>query len=110
MRRRPNLSTRNFDAIRARSSPLDNAVIDEFLARRIGRREFLRYASVLGISAPLLGALMPGAARAPDFGGQRQANRDGSLWTFKIRRGEQFHDGGTLPSADVVATIDRLAD
>src|ERR1039458_2775328 len=64
MRRRPNPSTRNFDAIRARSSPLDNAVIDEFLARRIGRREFLRYASVLGISAPLLGALMPGAARA----------------------------------------------
>ena len=160
MRRRPNPSTRNFDAIRARSSPLDNAVIDEFLARRIGRREFLRYASVLGISAPLLGALMPGAARAAgkpggavtvgmtvpsgsidpltvaDTGGvcmlsqtgeylalsdpdlhlrpllaeSWQPNRDGSIWTFKIRRGVRFHDGGTLTSADVVATIDRLAD
>jgi peptide/nickel transport system substrate-binding protein len=160
MRRRPNPSTRNFDAIRARSSPLDNAVIDEFLARRIGRREFLRYASVLGISAPLLGALMPGAARAAgkpggavtvgmtvpsgsidpltvaDTGGvcmlsqtgeylalsdpdlhlrpllaeSWQPNRDGSIWTFKIRRGVKFHDGGTLTSADVVATIDRLAD
>jgi peptide/nickel transport system substrate-binding protein len=160
MRRRPNPSTRNFDAIRARSSPLDNAVIDEFLARRIGRREFLRYASVLGISAPLLGALMPGAARAAgkpggavtvgmtvpsgsidpltvaDTGGvcmlsqtgeylalsdpdlhlrpllaeSWQPNRDGSIWTFKIRRSVKFHDGGTLTSADVVATIDRLAD
>ncbi len=160
MRRRPNPSTRNFDAIRARSSPLDNAVIDEFLARRIGRREFLRYASVLGISAPLLGALMPGAARAAgkpggavtvgmtvpsgsidpltvaDTGGvcmlsqtgeylalsdpdlhlrpllaeSWQPNRDGSIWTFKIRRGVKFHDGRTLTSADVVATIDRLAD
>jgi peptide/nickel transport system substrate-binding protein len=155
-----NSKPRNFDAIRARSSPLDNAVIDEFLARRIGRREFLRYASVLGISAPLLGALMPGAARAAgkpggavtvgmtvpsgsidpltvaDTGGvcmlsqtgeylalsdpdlhlrpllaeSWQPNRDGSIWTFKIRRGVKFHDGGTLTSADVVATIDRLAD
>ena len=160
MRRKPNPSARNFDAIRARSSPLDNAVIDEFLARRIGRREFLRYASVLGISAPLLGALMPGAARAAgkpggavtvgmtvpsgsidpltvaDTGGvcmlsqtgeylalsdpdlhlrpllaeSWQPNRDGSIWTFKIRRGVKFHDGRTLTSADVVATIDRLAD
>jgi peptide/nickel transport system substrate-binding protein len=155
-----NSKPRNFDAIRARSSPLDNAVIDEFLARRIGRREFLRYASVLGISAPLLGALMPGAARAAgkpggavtvgmtvpsgsidpltvaDTGGvcmlsqtgeylalsdpdlhlrpllaeSWQPNRDGSIWTFKIRRGVKFHDGRTLTSADVVATIDRLAD
>ncbi len=39
-----------------------------------------------------------------------QPNRDGSIWTFKIRRGVKFHDGRTLTSADVVATIDRLAD
>jgi hypothetical protein len=57
MRRRPNQFARKFDALRARSSPIHNAVIDEFLAARIGRRELLRFASVLGMSAPLWWAL-----------------------------------------------------
>ncbi len=39
-----------------------------------------------------------------------QPNPDGGLWTFKIRRGVRFHDGRTLTAADVVATMNRLAD
>jgi peptide/nickel transport system substrate-binding protein len=39
-----------------------------------------------------------------------QPNTDGSVWTFKIRRQVRFHDGRTLTAADVVATMDRLAD
>ncbi len=39
-----------------------------------------------------------------------QPNRDGSVWTFKIRRRVRFHDGRTLTAADVVASMDRLAD
>jgi len=39
-----------------------------------------------------------------------QPNADGSLWTFKIRRGVRFHDGRALTAADVVATMNRLAD
>jgi peptide/nickel transport system substrate-binding protein len=34
-------------------SALERAVMDEHLAGRIGRREFLRYAAILGLSAPL---------------------------------------------------------
>ncbi|WP_025292628.1 ABC transporter substrate-binding protein [Sphingomonas sanxanigenens] len=37
-------------------------------------------------------------------------NHDGSIWTFTIRTGVAFHDGRSLTAADVVATIDRLAD
>jgi peptide/nickel transport system substrate-binding protein len=37
-------------------------------------------------------------------------NEDGGVWTFKIRKGVKFHDGQTMTAADVVATIDRLAD
>ncbi len=37
-------------------------------------------------------------------------NADGSVWTFKIRRGVRFHDGRTLTAHDVAATMDRLAD
>ncbi|MGD0490758.1 MAG: ABC transporter substrate-binding protein [Steroidobacteraceae bacterium] len=39
-----------------------------------------------------------------------QPNADGSVWTFKIRRQVRFHDGRTLTAADVVATMNRLAD
>jgi peptide/nickel transport system substrate-binding protein len=37
-------------------------------------------------------------------------NADGSVWTFTLRPGVKFHDGRALTAADVVATMDRLAD
>lgn len=37
-------------------------------------------------------------------------NADGSVWTFKIRRGVRFHDGRAMTAADVAATMNRLAD
>ena len=39
-----------------------------------------------------------------------QPNRDGSVWTFTLRQGVHFHDGRPFAAADVVATMDRLAD
>jgi peptide/nickel transport system substrate-binding protein len=35
---------------------------------------------------------------------------DGSVWTFKLRRGVRFHNGREMNAADVVATFDRLSD
>ena len=63
-----------FDTIRRRGTAVENAVIDEYLAGRIGRREFLRYAAVLGFSAPLAArslrlaraAARPASPAAPD--------------------------------------------
>lgn len=37
-------------------------------------------------------------------------NEDGSVWTFTLRDGVEFHDGRTMTADDVVASIDRLAD
>lgn len=37
-------------------------------------------------------------------------NEDGSVWTFKLRKGVKFHSGGELTADDVVATFDRLSD
>ena len=42
------------DNIRRRSTDIENQLIDEFAAGYIGRREFLRHGTVLGMSMPLL--------------------------------------------------------
>jgi len=154
------------DALRRQASEVENDLIDELQAGRIGRREFLRHGTVLGMSAPLLMAalggleyaLAPRPARAaaggtvrvaqttpsgaidpvtvPDSGGvimlcqtgeylalsagdlrlrpvlaeSWKPNQDGTVWTFKLRKGVKFHNGKTMSADDVVATIDRLAD
>lgn len=37
-------------------------------------------------------------------------NKDGTVWTFKLRQGVKFHNGKTMTADDVVATFDRLAN
>jgi len=183
--RRPNRSAqRRIDSLRARSSALENTLIDEYLTGRLSRRSLLRHAAVIGAAAPLLAGLpalwapsaaegaggrgdgalagdtatarsvpaamsnrpltvgmtVPSGAIDPltvaDTGGvcllsqsgeylalsdpqlqlqpwlaeSWQPNHDGSVWTFRLRRDVRFHDGRPMTAADVVATMDRLAD
>jgi peptide/nickel transport system substrate-binding protein len=37
-------------------------------------------------------------------------NKDGSVWTFNIRKNVKFHDGTPMTAKDVVASINRIAD
>lgn len=157
---------RIFDAVRRKLGPVENSAIDLLLAGKVDRRDFLRHGSVLGLSLPLMGALlaetglsirsaraagkpggtvragiaMPGGAIDPvtfyDSGSYQLAfqaseflcvtepdltlrpvlaeswstNEDGSVWTFKLRRGVKFHSGKPFTADDVVATFDRLSD
>jgi peptide/nickel transport system substrate-binding protein len=46
------------DAVRSRLTEVENDLIDELLRGRIGRREFMRHGTVLGLSVPLLSGLL----------------------------------------------------
>src|SRR5215470_8554601 len=155
-------------SLRRRLTEIENDLIDELMSGRIGRREFLRHGTVLGLSTPLLASLagalgaaaVPSPARAAagpggtirvatslpagaidpvtvdDNGGLMmllqtgeflsvsgadlrlkpvlaenwEPNQDGTVWTFKIRKGIKFHNGNEMKADDVVASVDRLAD
>ena len=161
------INYKRLDALRRGRSEHENHLIDGLVAGRVSRREFLRYGSVLGLSAALLAgvtaavgfSVAPRPARAAAAGGTIRVaqivpaaaidpvkiadgggitvlsqvaetlvlsgkdltavpvlaeswspNKDGTVWTFKLRQGVKFHNGKAMTADDVVATFDRLAD
>lgn len=161
------INYRLLDILRRGRSVHENHLIDGLAAGRVSRREFLRYGSVLGLSAPVLGSItaavgygvgvrpvraataggtirfgqiVPAATIDPvkvaDGGGVTMLsqfgeylvlsgrdlaakpvlaeswspNADGTVWTFKLRKGVKFHNGKAMTADDVVATFDRLSD
>src|SRR2546421_492541 len=44
----------------------------------------------------------------PDLAHSWEIAKDGKTYTFFLRKGVKFHDGGTLTAADVQATFQRL--
>ena len=55
---------RYLDSIRGRLGEAENDLIDELMAGRSGRRDFLRHAARLGFALPVLGGLAASEARA----------------------------------------------
>lgn len=53
---------RRLDEARVGRTELENNAIDEFVAGRVSRREFIRYASVIGFSLPALAVVLEACA------------------------------------------------
>jgi peptide/nickel transport system substrate-binding protein len=70
MKREPNL---RLEQIRARSGELPNHLIDELTAGRLDRREFLRRASVAGLSASAAGVILAACGGANSTGSSKSA-------------------------------------
>ena len=47
---------------------------------------------------------------APGLAESWEPNEDGTVWTFQLRQGVKWQDGSDFTSADVAATMDRLAE
>jgi len=170
-----NRGSKDLDRLRGGRSELESHYIDELVSGRLSRRAFLRRGSAIGISGPLLAAILaacgsssstststgsassggtptkggtlrvacttPAAAVNPltiaDAGGlcmlnqtgeflifdsnlklalepmlalSWSPNKDGSVWTFKLRQGVTFHDGSQMTADDVVYTFQELSD
>jgi peptide/nickel transport system substrate-binding protein len=53
-----NADHRRLDQVRGETGDIGNHIIDEFVAGRLSRRDFLRRGSVVGLSVPLLGTVL----------------------------------------------------
>ena len=60
-----NVDHARLDELRAGQGDIANHVIDEFVAGRLSRRDFLRRGSVVGISIPVLGAVLTACSSSP---------------------------------------------
>jgi len=56
--RSADINHRRLDDLRRGRGPVQEHVIDEFVAGRLSRRDFLRRGSMVGLSMPLLGGIL----------------------------------------------------
>jgi peptide/nickel transport system substrate-binding protein len=86
---------RRLDDLRTGRGPVAEHVIDEFVAGRLSRREFLRRGTMIGLSVPLLGGLLEacGSSSTP------AAHSSGS--TGKGKAGATIKAGIGVPAAAI---------
>src|SRR5579862_8146160 len=56
--RNMNVDHTRLDPLRKGRGPIQEHIIDEFVAGHIGRREFIRRGTLIGLSAPVLGGIL----------------------------------------------------
>jgi peptide/nickel transport system substrate-binding protein len=86
------------DPVRSSHGEIENHVIDEFLAGRLSRREFLRRGSIVGISIPALGAIVAACGGANS---NSSTTSSGTTATGAQKSPGALKIGGTVPAAAI---------
>jgi peptide/nickel transport system substrate-binding protein len=89
---------RQVDAVRAERSELENHIIDEYRAGYIGRREFIRRGTVIGMSLPLLGFIASACGDDDDGEGPTTGTE---VDTSDIKKGGVLKTGILAPASDL---------
>ena len=85
---------RRLDAIRDRRSELENHYIDELVAGRINRRDFMRKGAVIGMSTTVMGAILAACGNANNNSSSASSSGSSSAAGTPVK-------GGTLKLASV---------
>jgi peptide/nickel transport system substrate-binding protein len=88
---------RQVDAIRRARNERENHLIDEYVARRISRREFIRRGTIAGMSIPLVAWLAAACGGGGDGGSQ--TGTGAGTETTAGKPGGTFRFGLTTPSS-----------
>src|SRR2546422_676778 len=89
----------------------------QLVERQIDRREFLRYATFLGMSAPAARQVVDyltvtgvDNVTRPGLVEKWEASPDLKTWTLKLRRNVKWHNGRQFNADDVVWNLKRVLD
>ena len=95
-----NADQRRLDRLREGQGAVGNHIIDEFAAGKLSRRDFIRRGTVVGISLPVLGAIIS-ACGSSIPGGSSGTSTGGSGSTPTGKAGATIKAGIIAPSAAV---------
>ena len=82
---------RRLDDLRRGRGPIQEHVIDEFVAGHLPRREFLRRGTMIGLSVPLLGAILEACGSSAPSAPDKTQGKSGA--TIRV--------GGTAPASTI---------
>jgi peptide/nickel transport system substrate-binding protein len=98
-----NKKPRIYDEIRRRSGPIENHIIDEFVAGHISRREFLRRGSMVGLSIPALSVIVAACGSANSTSSSSSSASTPAATTAPSTSGQTgtLRIAGTVPAATI---------
>ena len=90
----------NLSRFRRGQGEIANHVIDEFAAGRVSRREFIRRATVVGVSIPVIDAILTACGSSPSSSAPATASSSGSA-TAAGKAGATINAGIIVPTAEI---------
>jgi peptide/nickel transport system substrate-binding protein len=108
---RPTMSTdfRRLDAIREDCSELENHHVDELLAGRLSRRQFVQKGAVIGLSTGVMGAILSACGSANKTGAAASSSTSASTSSAPAAKGGTVKFGQQAPAASInPLTIDDV--